>query len=374
MSGRLDIDFDLIEAHNATDEEKRHFERIMRRGNNVLKQYLERIKVKSGKAQYSCQKFRKELALAVKENPNSIFVPVTKTVTVPRMEDGKEVISGDGQPLMVSAVQKITDENGKVIGIPVSQSDYALIAQVKEIEDLVLRSFAKMIFKFANLWQRKDHGTTMTFADFYSEAIAAVVTAIYQYRKEENEFSTYVHWAIHRRLQHATNENKPFSPWSNENRKLFGRYTEAKHACGFGVSFDQVVSTMMLDSEEANDLQKMLRMLNKQTDLGEDRGEKAWKRNNAEGINAAPARPMPVRIDVDQMEAVRKTPMTDWEKEVFKAFLTGRRGWATEVAENNINPETGKAYSRRAPKLALDRVLERIKHTYDNLHQKVEVA
>jgi len=314
-------DFVLIPTVKATDEEKDNQDKIMRRGNKVFHQYHERIKQKvqgSGDGRYSRIRFRKELYEAAKADPKRIAVR----------------------------------------GIVISQSDFSIINKIKEIEFVVLSTYSRLLFKLSKKWQETD--SSMAFEDYYNESVAATIKSMWGFVKEDIKFVTYLHMTITRHMMNFTNENKPLSHWTQENKKLYGNFEQIRRDSGIEIGFDEVVKLMGLGSKEVGDLRSMLTKVISQIEFSKG-GNFEDDAPNSIGIYSAAQMETKPALDYDQMEAIHRTPMTDWERKVLEAYLQGSRGWASDVARNNINPETGESYSRRAPKIALDRVLERIK-------------
>lgn len=313
---KTSIDFDLIPVQKATTEEKNELDKIMRRGNKVFHTYHERIKAKLG-TRYSRAKFRKELFQAVKLNPDRI----------------------------------------EVQGIVISKSDFSLINQIKNHEFEILMVYSRLIYKLASRWNSID--SSLSFEDYYNEIVMAAINAIYGFVKDDVKFITYLQHAIVRKLLNVSNENKPLSAWTNENKKLYGEFERKRTEIGKEIGFDEIVKKMNLSERQVGDLRSMLTKVIGQSEFGNDHNEA----KTTLGIYSAVQEISTPLLDVDQMEAIRRVPMTDWERKVFDAYLHGGRGWASDIARNTINPETGQEYSRRAPKIALDRVLERIKES-----------
>lgn len=314
-------DFVFIPTHKATEAEKDEQDKIMRRGNKVFHQYHERVKARvqgTGDGRYSRIRFRKELYDAHKSNPKRI----------------------------------------EVRGIVISQSDFSIINKIKEVEFQVLSTYSRLIFKIAKKWSVID--SNMSFEDYYNEAVSATIKAMWGFVKENIKFVTYLHWALHRHMLNFTNENKPMSAWTQENKKLYGDFEQIRRENGMDIGFDEIVKLMGLSEKEVGDLRSMLTKVINQVEFSKGLSVESEMPNSL-GIYSAEQKEVKPVLDFDQMEAIRRTPMTDWERQVLDAYLQGGRGWASDVARNNVNPETGQPYSRRAPKIALDRVLARIK-------------
>ena len=321
-----DADFVLIPSLEASDEEKLEQDRIMRRGNRVLMTYHARVKAKVG-GRYPRHRFRKELFEAMKQ-------------------------SG---PVCIE-------------GIGISATDLPLIKAVRNIEWAVLCTYSRLFYDHAEKWSNRNHNTGMSFEDFYNEATTAAINAIYGFTDDGIVFMTFLYTAITRRLLTASNDAKPLSHWTQENKKLYGQFKKTHDELGVEASFDEVVKLMDLNDDQIADLRDMMVHVVNHTDIVRSENQEESADPDVLGVlGAAVETP---EVDLDLGDAMNNTPMTTWERTVLDAFLSGNRGWASEVARNHINPDTQEAYSRRAPKLALDRVLDRIRATYAG----VEVA
>jgi DNA-directed RNA polymerase specialized sigma subunit len=311
----VDKDFELLEHYKATAEEKAEQEQIMRRGNAVLNTYLEQVKAVAG-AKYSRLQYRKDLFAAIKAGSTNVF------------------------------------------GIEISKTDLALILKVRSIEYNVICSYAHLIFNHAKRWTGRNHGSNLTFEDFYIEATMAVSNAIYGFTKPDVVFSTFAVWAIHRGILNAINNNKPLCPWTQENKSLYKQFSETRSAlvkkAGVEVSFEEVVEKMNLEADEVRDLRAMLIRVVNHSELTANHDEDSdYADSGIYGV-AKDAAGVDEKIDAPDVSNVK---MTNWERIVFDAWLAdSSRGWATRVAKEN-----GK--SRRAPQIALERVLARIRTT-----------
>jgi len=318
MQNRFDADFELIPHVELSDDQKNECVKIMRRGNTVLHTYHARVKVKLGLLQYSRRRFRQKFFEAVKAAPNKVVV--------------------DG------------------VGIP--QTDVALILSVKKIESTMLSSVGKMILQQAYKWNKMNSECGMMLEDFYNEAVMGVLEAIYGFHKAGIVFSTYCQWCIHRRLMHVTNESKPLSSWSDKGRKLYGKFLKAKKKMDIKASFDEIVKRMKLNETEISVLKSMnanvvnSSMLSRGRD--EDEHSSVYEKLLVSDHKASSSNAI---LKIDHKDMLESVEMTDWEKAVLNAYLHGGVGWATQVAKEHN-------YSRRAPALALKRVIDRIQEKY----------
>ena len=315
---------DLIPYVELTDEEKLEHEKIMRRGNRVLLTYHARIRAKMGGKRYSRTTFRKELWAAV-ENGGSVVLH----------------------------------------GVGIAKSDIALILKVKAIEWTMLCSVAALVTQLARKWVRNKQCGNLTFGDLYDEGTLAVINAIYGYDRDKIRFSTYCQVIIHHRFENVTNNAKPLSPWSQHGKKLYGQFSKLRtklgNLNGREASFEDIVKLMDLDEKSIRVLRSTLATVVNGSELVAENGK---GRSDFSDLNIQePQEEFGVRVDYEAI--LKSTPMSEWERTVLNAYLTGGRGWATEVARNHINPDSGEQYSRRAPRLALDRVLGRIKQQFE---------
>jgi len=132
---------------------------------------------------------------------------------------------------------------------------------------------------------------------------------------------------------------------------------------GVEVTFEEIVEIMDLRSDEISDLRAMLTRVVNHSEFGVNQNENDSDYSSTEIFGVA-ENPMGVdeRIDAPDLTNVK---MSDWERTVFEAWMADSScGWASRVADQH-------GYSRCAPKLALDRILIRIRK---NSHQMMEAA
>jgi DNA-directed RNA polymerase specialized sigma subunit len=339
---RMDV---MLPHYDATDAEKAEWVGILCRGNKVLSIYHEQAKAHVGH-RYSFHKFRKDLFAAM------------KTCGV-----GPAIIQRK-QMLPQTAV-----EEAKTIRFGVAATDLAIIRQIQKIEFTILCSVAKMIYKNACKWERRKHDSTLQFADFHQVGVMAVVGAIYQFKRENIELTTYFQHAIHRKILNETNSAKPLSAWPQKSKKLYGEFEAKQHELGTHVTFDEVAQLMKLGTDEVADLRAMLTHVLRHSEMAKD-GSQHGEDSLDLGLFAPTVAP-PELSDNESVAALAQIKMTQLERDVLKAYLYGDRGWATRLASENINPTTNEPYSRRAPRLILNRVLARIR---DKMPEEAEAA
>ena len=328
MRSMIDDQFELIPHVDATPEQKRAWEKTMRLGNRVLKQHYERVAAKcGGMRKYSKNQFRIDLFAAVK----------TATGCV-RIHD-----------------------------VPMSKNDLNLILAVRAIEWDVLCSLSKMIHKAAAKWYRRANGSNLEFADFYNEATMAVSDALYGFDRDNITFITYAHVVVHHRLINRINENKPLCPWTLENKSLYKKFTTTAYEMsldlGREATFEEVSIKLKLTDDQISDMRDMSVMVVNHTDLIPNDAEDDDYLADV-GVYGVVAPEQDKGIDLSILADVN---MNSWEKAVLEAYLaapSGSRGWQTEVAAQHINPDTGTPYSRRAPRIALRRIIDKIQKVH----------
>lgn len=341
MTKTQNINENFITSYEASEEEKEHQEAVMRKGNRVLEIYHERVKAREQfPRKYSKSIFRKELFDAIKRG-------------------GSVIVRG--------------------IGIPAT--DVALIKKVKEIEFSILQTYSRLIGKRAKTWEGRNRRGILTFDDFYNEGVSGLLKAVYSYVRDDVKFITYAQHSIDNACQTAVNKSKPLSHWTNTNIKLYSEFTKTRedlnNKFGKEVSFDVVIEMMSLDEESISDLKDMLRNIMNHSDV-------VGVNSNSEEIEIYDlfgAAKEEEAVSDFNLDSFINVPMSEWERIVLEAFLSGERGWATAVANAHINPLTitkknpkGKHYSRRAPAVALERVLARLREKHKAKYKTAEAA
>lgn len=312
----------MLDHYDATAEEKQEMVDVMVRGNTILRNYHERVKAALG-VRYSLKTFRKELFDFLKKNP------------------GKSI---------------------KIHGIGISKNDIPPILKVQSLEYKILCSYSKLYQQMANRWSRSFQSSGMIFEDFYNEAVIAAIAAIYAFNRPDIKFITFLQVSIQHRFEHVTNYNRASSPLSTKAQKMCSQYRKTRNAAGNEqgreVSFDEVCSLMNLDASSANDLRHMLTSVVNHTDL--TNADEHYQTDDFLAQAAISDYRNTKTVHYELREALQNLELSPWERTVLDAFLVGQRGWQSEVARTNINPVTNEPYSRRAPRLALERILELI--------------
>ena len=152
------------------------------------------------------------------------------------------------------------------------------------------------------------------------------------------------------------NKAKNNYPWPRSLRKLYLRYEEKRWQMGYNASFDEITSSLDMTQAQICKLQSAMASVMQPLTANDD--EDCHYDDYA-------VQKVVVKLDPDQKQAIKDANLNQWEHAVLEGFLSGHWGWQSEVALNNINPITGKPYSRRAPFVALERIKEKIMRVYE---------
>lgn len=305
------VDINLIKFVEMSADQKLALANKMADANQITFSYLERIKEKA-KEKFSMEKFR------------SIFLKAN------------------------------SDMNLIIHGVLILSNDLKKMQSVKQIEPEVLSSVANLIISLAKKYAASKK-TQLEFEDYYNEAVLSTINAIYSYTKTDIAFTTFAQTAIANKFSNINNANRFTSPVSQGTRSILKKYNEIK-AKNEHLSFDEIVIQMDLSEREINSLKSMFVSFTPVSQIGETNTD------NENVLLNKIDESKEFTIFEDFEKCINNTEMDQWEKTVLNAFLNGKdHGWASEVASQHINPETNLPYSRRAPRLALDRVLLRMK-------------
>lgn len=300
----------LIKPITISAEEKVKLAEIMASANSVSVGYLDKIK-KSVDFRFSMEKFR---SIFINADPNSDLT---------------------------------------VHGVLISSSELQKMQSVKAIENRVLQSVGSQIISLARKAAAKKNG--LEFEDYYNEALMTAINAVYSYTQSNIAFTTFVQWAIKNKFSNVNNANRSTSPVSQSTRANYRSYNLIKSHKP-ELSFEEIVKEMALNEKEIQSLRSMFVNVISVSQIGDEE-------KDGENILSSIQDNSKKNVVFEKFDdIVNNTEMSDWERTVLNAFLTGKdHGWASEVASQHINPETGEFYSRRAPRLALDRVLDKIR-------------
>jgi hypothetical protein len=342
---------DTIPNCPVTKKKMREHEETMVAGNVVLKRLHGRIKERAGGKKYSRAKFRRDV------------------FNIQRQEDGRI----------------------KVFGLLVPKCDLDKIHAVKNIEWDVICAFSRLVHQLAERWSRRSSDLTVSYADLYDEASFSLFHAVYYYtgftkKNKRVSFCTYCYHAINNRLITVCSRTRSTSPLSHDAVELFDQYQVAKRGMNRPANFDEIVECMGIGPDQRNTLEAMLisvfhqgvmetRIVSRTGESGNDfsklglkfagmDGSVAWRVTGHSGRYGTTFQT--TEPDFDLKRAVTDVNLSELEQAVLIEFLTNpKSGWMSRVAEN-INPKTGKPYSRMAITLAWRRAKQKILDAYSN--------
>lgn len=256
----------------------------------------------------------------------------------------------------------VADENQDldINGVIIPKTDLKIIKSVSKIENKVLSSVGALLTQLSYRASQNSQGKQLSFEDYYNEALMTARRAVYSYCQVDIKFTTFVQSSIINRFRNINNANKPLSRVSKKVRNIQQTFAKLKKQSP-EMSFDDIVKQMNLSEKEIKLLKAATRTVTSMSQFEDNETQSFIETipcsNNDQLFNG---------IDMNKILTFIKNEVSDWDYKVFVAFINGSHGWASKIAEENINPETGKKYSRRAPKVALDRVLEKIKVKFFN--------
>lgn len=307
-------DITLIEHEEMTSQEKQIFFKNLADLNKITVNYLYLIKSKIT-TKYSMEKFRK---IFLKADPN---------------------------------------KNLEIHGVIITSEDLKKIQSVRNYEKKALASVGKLIHKLAYK-ASLSRGNQLEFEDYYNEAILAAINSVYSYSDSSIQFTTFVQTAIVNKFRNENNANRFTSAVSQKTRKNFRSYCLLKEQYP-NLEQEELIKLMNLNEKDVVSLKSMFTTFTPVSQYGD-----ADSDNSNFLYEQVDNRKKNVLLE-EFDKIISETEMTSWERTVLMAFLNGKdHGWASEIAEKTINPETKQPYSRRAPRIALDRVLERIRQKY----------
>jgi len=329
------MNFNVIEPVMLCEAEEKQLAAIMAAGNTVLKESHEKAPSFSGSR---CD-FRKELFRATKNWKDGLV---------------------------------------RVEGVLIWSADLRKIKEVEKNQYRIIQGVSNFMLEMSKKWKNR---TGHSIGENYDEAVLSVINCIYCYTDTTVKFCTYAGNAITKRFIGLQRCNKSTSHWTNVANKLYGDYEKFRQVAEQqrdengnphgALTFDEIAKMMKLNDEQRSTLQAMFSGVINHSEMQgvNDEGVTDYT-SNRQGIDHEEQASF---LDLDQREVLAQVndELDDWEKAVLKAWLessSDNHGWRTIVAGENINPNTGRNYSRAAPSIALERVKEKILRKYNELN------
>lgn len=245
----------------------------------------------------------------------------------------------------------------------------------RSVEQAVLENFAALAKKHARQWCSDGDPNGVTHHDYMQEAYMTIIEAMYHYTREDIEFGTFVWWALRNRMINVTNQSNLFCPLTNSDLELVIRYDRAKQS--HGGTFDEIIESLGLSSEEGRHLGSILTKVFSENQLGSheiagaDSPANDYTGHRVGIDNLSPIVRMELgkdadgevvvvnSVDVDGQEEVNnvlnRAGLSFLERKVIEVAMDPYYGWQTDFAKTHINPDTKKPYSR----MRITQVLEK---------------
>ena len=284
------------------------------------------------------------LALANKSTALTCFAPDTKKV---------------GKSLFVAAVFKAMQGQTKsvsVFGVTVSADDAAKILRAKAIEFEVLEAYEFLLKRHARIYTNiaKSVGqTSVDFDDLFDEARLKLLNCIYFFQFNEsrnNKFTTLLVSALKRHLGRFINSTNLLGGLSNNAIELLNRASAAKVEENRPMTFDELSEKLNLSAAEREMLEDVNRHVCVRSSLTKNEKD-AISQLSAKGTEQI------INILPELMEKAKLDPFAKMCVTTWAAAGTDDWGWALKLANEQINPVTGKHYSKMAPLTAVRRGL-----------------
>jgi DNA-directed RNA polymerase specialized sigma subunit len=246
------------------------------------------------------------------------------------------------------------------------QKAIPVILEIRKIEDKILKAFVRLCNKHARIWAGRVCGAIVSREDYFQEALAAVVDAMYSFTRENVRFITYLWYVIHNRLATAANKNNPFGPLTNQALKLLQRFENAKLKMNRSHSNVEIYEQLNLTEEEIGILEHALVKVHPYSNIGEttDYLDEAMDWDYTSQRRGIDLEKDTVSCDFEINEAKDRADLSDLERKVLDTFLMPHYGWQEEIASETISPKTNMRYTRQAISCILKSALKKVKAAY----------
>ena len=282
----------------------------------------------------------------------------------------------DFRKTLFNSLKGWNNETVRMGGALIWSSDIKKINEVRKHEYRILQGVSKYLLELSKKWNGR---TGFTVEENYSEAVATAINCVYCYSDPSVKFCTYVGNAVTNEFIGLQRCNKPTSHWTNTANKLYGDYEKFRQLAEQALdkdgnprgalTFDEIVKMMKLTPKEIKILEGIHcgAVINHSEMSGSEEDSVVDYTANRTNIDNAR-----YSVDIDELELIKEVEeeLDDWERAVWKAFLDAPMddcSWKNRVANENINPNTNKNYSRVAPGLAFDRIKDKIKRKFGNV-------
>jgi len=306
-----------IQPTEMTEDQKRMVFVAVRRAANLLKKWAEF---------YPSKKFRKfrNLVMSGDKNPQTFIIE----------NEGKK-----------DEVKKIT---GKIPADRLVEfhNDLPFILQIREpneelggqtIEDAVLKHYSALAKQHVRQWAMDGEPHGASRLDYTQEAYMTIIEAMYQFTRDDIEFSTFAWWALRNRMINVTNQGNLFCPLTNSDLKLVIRYDQAKKKGGG--TFDQIVEDLGLTPKEGVHLGAILSKVFPEAHFGQNEGTTDQLSNDYTELRSGVDRELNGVDLVEQQESVNsilvQADLNPLERQILDIAMNPYYGWQADLAKTH---------------------------------------
>jgi DNA-directed RNA polymerase specialized sigma24 family protein len=277
------------------------------------------------------------------------------------------LLKGDTNPSNRIPKDKLAEFHSELPYIVTIRNDVYADLGNRTVERAVLENFAALAKSHAKKWSREGDPNGLTFRDYLQEAYLCIVDAIYAYRRDDIEMSTFVFTALKNRMINTTNQQgNLLSPLTNDDLELMSLYEQTRRKTNQRVTFDEVVELMGLSPKKASQLNSVLTKVYAEQQLGGTKGDGDDDQfgNDYTGH----------RVGVDHESendglvgkryvesVIKKANLNDFEKIVFAQAMEPYYGWQSDIAARTINPDTKQPYTRMRVTQVLENARNKVK-------------
>jgi len=230
------------------------------------------------------------------------------------------------------------------------QFGWKAIQHIKAIEWDMIQCFSRLVHQLASRfckgYQLRTSGSIISIADCVQEATLALIDAIFTYDNEKIKFITYAFTCIRNKLTQMVAKNAPLSPLTGEVPDLMRRYEIQKASYNRHVTDDEVFADLKLDEREIKILTKAKAKVWTSREWRDTDESRSFSNDYTEARHGIEhEKPFPADFEIE--EVIGRAGLDEIEKKIIATAIRPYAGWQTDLAANNINPNTGKPYTRQ---------------------------
>ena len=207
----------------------------------------------------------------------------------------------------------------------------------RSIEDSLVQNFSRLTIQQANKWSVQSN--TLEMEDYLQEAYIALYYAIYSWKPNSADISTYIYTTIKNRFSNVCNhQDNMFCAISADDMNLVARYKKYIRTLKSYMCFDSIAQEMNLTEQETKRLLCTLKKVQIEVNVYD---------NDVEYVSNH------VKFEdnlYDSNDYVNHTfdeaNLTELERELILLAMEDHAGWQAEYARTHVSPRTNKPYSR----------------------------